>query len=552
MRSRLEALSRALATPDRPDGADARRSRTRRRSQGAYFTPAPLVDFVVAEALAARARAGIEWGADGVPALTVLDPACGDGRFLEAALGALTAMAASRGADPERVRALVARRCLVGVERDPEFAAEARRAVPGATVHCAEALLSGVVAEGTADLVVGNPPYLRSVRWDDGDRQLREALRGTFAATERGEWDLYAVFLERALDWARDGGEIGLVVPSRWWTAACAAPLRARFARARCVRALVDFGGEQVFAGATTYASLAFLSRRPQARVAVARRGEGWELGRMAAGSLGAAPWRLSVGARRQAVERLAGGPLLGDVARIAKGTGTNADAVYLFDGPAPVEDELLRPVVRGRDVRAFGRVDPGRRLLIPYDQAGALIPPERLRARYPRAYAHLEGHRARLEARERGRFRGERFYCFGRPQNLVFLGDVAPKVVVPDVSRTGRALLDTTGAMVLDSAYAIRLSERAPASLSLAAVLAVLGSAAVRLWLRETGVVLRGGYLRMKTAYLRSLPLPAPGPALDRAARAAVSADANAEEIDELVRRAYRLSADEWAAARG
>ena len=39
--------------------------------------------------------------------------------------------------------------------------------------------------------------------------------------------------------------------------------------------------------------------------------------------------------------------------------------------------------------------------------------------------------------------------------------------------------------------------------------LLAVLNSRIVALWLSETGIPLRGNYMRMKTAYLRSLPLP-------------------------------------------
>jgi hypothetical protein len=81
----LARLSRALSGPEQA-GADGARPRARRREQGAYFTPAPLVDLVVREALAARlARQPPVWREDGAPELLVLDPAAGDGRFLDAA-----------------------------------------------------------------------------------------------------------------------------------------------------------------------------------------------------------------------------------------------------------------------------------------------------------------------------------------------------------------------------------------------------------------------------------------------------------------------------------
>jgi hypothetical protein len=143
---------------------------------------------------------------------------------------------------------------------------------------------------------------------------------------------------------------------------------------------------------------------------------------------------------------------------------------------------------------------------LVPYDAAGRLLPPDALAARYPRAWAYLLACRDRLEARERGRFRGDRFYQFGRPQNLAFLADRAPKLVVPDVTRESRAFLDRGGHFVLDTAYALRLRPDVPTTL--ADLHSLLCSPFATLWLRETGVPLRGGYLRMKTAYLTDLPI--------------------------------------------
>ena len=589
----LVRLSRALRKEREGPGsaqsgggaADASRPRARRRAAGAYFTPAPLVELVAREALSARLRrAPPAWREDGSPELVVLDPAAGDGRFLSAAADVLTWRAARRGYAPAAARAAIVARCLVGIERDPEFAAQARENLgPGAVVHCAEALLSPVSRELTADVVLGNPPYLRSIRLGLADDNLRQALRGRYAATSRGEWDLYAAFLEQALAWARPQGEVALVVPSRWLTARFAGLLRGKLSQARAVRALVLFGADQIFPGATTYASVAFLSRTPQREVQVARRAPdgAWEVGAVPAEDLGAEPWRLSVGPRRDLCDRLAAaGPSLGQVARVAKGAGTNADPVYVLEGQSwleqGIEADLLRPCLRGRDVTAFGAADRRVAVLVPYRRAGELIEPDELHRRWPGAAAYLARHRELLERRERGRFRGPSFYRFGRPQNMAWLGSPAPKVVVPDVARVGRALLDRDGAMVLDSAYAIRpippsrsTSARAdrraaarpgrggrgrPAggsAASLGLLLAVMNSGIVALWLRETGVVLRGDYVRLKTAYLESLPLPPPSHFTRQAARLALAPDAAERrgEIDDLVRRAYGVNVDDWPA---
>jgi methylase of polypeptide subunit release factors len=461
--------------------------RARRRALGAFYTPGWIVDAVVDEALAgplARAR----WSR-GAPALRVLDPACGDGRFLAACLERMAARPGAR-------RAEIVHRCLVGIERDPEAAARARAALgPGADVRVAEALTSGAAAPGAWDVVVGNPPWIRSVALKAADPSLWRRLRGAYAATSYREWDLYGAFLEQALDWLAPGGELGLVTPSRWLTAAFAARLRAKLAGH--VRRVVDLGARQVFDGATTYTALVFARRARVEALELVRDGEPLVVP--------AGTWTVG--------PRLRGVPL-GQLARIAKGAGTNADPVFLLEPRGPdrlwshalgaevaIEPSVLVPCLRGRDVAPW-RASVGRVALLPY-AGDRLLPLEELP---PGARAYLERCRPRLEAREGGRFRGPRFHAWGRPQNLAWLRDPTPKIVVPDAAAAGRAALDS-GTLVIDTAYAVRPLGATPPGL----LLAVLNHPIVATWLRAHGIPLRGGYFRMKTAYLAGLPVPDP-----------------------------------------
>jgi hypothetical protein len=481
-------------------------SRQRRREAGAFATPPEIVRAVVAETLAAPlARAA--WRDDGSPCLRVLDPAVGDGRFLVECARVLVAAAAARGAGAEGALRAIVRRVLCGVDRDPAACAAARTALgEGADVRLGEALLGGVVETGAFDAVVGNPPYIRSVMLKRADPELWARLRGAFDATSYKEWDLYGAFLERSLEWARPDGDVGLVVPSRWLTGAFAARLRARLAGS--VRRIVDFGAEQRFPGATTYTALVYL-RRGSAEVEFEKAGAA---GRIPAARLGPAPWVLG----SDVVERLRGaGPPLGEVARIAKGAGTNADPVFLLErrddgyySPAlaasvDVEDAALVPCLRGRDI-GEGTLEVRRWALFPYDR-DRLLPPEELHGRFPLAAALLERCRALLDAREGGRFRGPTFYRWGRPQNLRWLLDREPKIVVPDAARTPRAAIDDEGRLAIDTAYAIRPTGAVP----LARIYAALRSPLVMEWLGAVGIPLRGGYVRLKTAYLASLPVP-------------------------------------------
>lgn len=170
----------------------------RRKLLGRWLTPPELVDRIVTNTVPHV-----------VPGqrVRVLDPACGDGRFLAAAAANL----AAAGAVPE----------LHGVDVDHGAVDEARRALAGwsAKVERGDALARDW---GTArfDIVVGNPPFLS---------QLSSATtRGGASRFGGGPYaDVAAEFLALAVELARpDDGRVGLVLPQSILGSRDAAPVR--------------------------------------------------------------------------------------------------------------------------------------------------------------------------------------------------------------------------------------------------------------------------------------------------------------------------------------
>lgn len=100
--------------------------------------------------------------------LLIVDPACGDGVFLDAAadvLGALVFLAHQserRDVSLAESRAQVVRSCLIGVDKDPGAIAAAREKLgPDAELRCEDALTDWFLdTAGRPAAFVGNPPYL--------------------------------------------------------------------------------------------------------------------------------------------------------------------------------------------------------------------------------------------------------------------------------------------------------------------------------------------------------------------------------------------------------
>lgn len=185
-----------------------------RKRTGSWFTKDELAGPTAARAiepLAALRRP-----------LRIVDPACGGGAFLLAALRARVRM----GARPAEVVADE----LFGVDVDATAAQLAAWTLHEACFEDAppiEAIEAHVHAgcglrafeEGTFDAVVGNPPWETLQRGQglaataDATSE-RSTLRSEFQLAGRGKLYTYRLFVERALRLLVRGGRLGLLVPA--------------------------------------------------------------------------------------------------------------------------------------------------------------------------------------------------------------------------------------------------------------------------------------------------------------------------------------------------
>lgn len=157
-----------------------------KKTRGEFFTPPEVVDFMFE-----MVGAGPGW--------SVIDPACGDGAFLERAVAA--GCAPVWGVDKDatavnRCRARLGDQAVV-IEQDGLLPLTDRR-----TPH-----------EGF-DLVIGNPPF-NAVRHGVADPEIlsRFILGQRPDGQVRLKQPVEVLFLERFLQLARGGGTVAVIVP---------------------------------------------------------------------------------------------------------------------------------------------------------------------------------------------------------------------------------------------------------------------------------------------------------------------------------------------------
>ncbi len=207
---------------------------TRTRKQlGAWYTPPELVAMVVDHVVTpefVRARTAV-----GTP-LRVLDPACGDGRFLAAVA--------------QRVRASGVDCDVVGVDVDPGAVAATRAAVPDADVVLGDALTHDF-SHRRFDLVIGNPPFL--------SQMSASTTRGGTSSRSGGPYaDAAVEFLALAGEVVEPvGGRVAFVLPQSILAARDASRVRARFDE-RAQMFWSWWTGERVFEAQVYTCALAF------------------------------------------------------------------------------------------------------------------------------------------------------------------------------------------------------------------------------------------------------------------------------------------------------
>lgn len=182
----------------------------------AVYTAQPVVDDLLSR---------LNWREDNE---VLLDSSCGDGMFLGRALERLLAAGVNRTLLCERIQ---------GWEIHPGACSDARNRVTsilvqhGAAYEEATAIAQRMIinkdflVEGptapVADVITGNPPYLRRSNVPQVLQKQYETVVPAFA-----QGDLLHSFLERCTRAVRPGGRIGLVTSDRWLSNMSAARLR--------------------------------------------------------------------------------------------------------------------------------------------------------------------------------------------------------------------------------------------------------------------------------------------------------------------------------------
>ncbi|MBC7300542.1 MAG: N-6 DNA methylase, partial [Nocardia sp.] len=200
-----------------------------RKRHGRHYTPPELARFLARRALRYAPRSGV---------LRVLDPACGDGELLLAVHREIVA-----GAPEITVR-------LTGYDLDRQAVVETagRAGALGIEIDCRAGdflAASAHLADASFDMIISNPPYVRTQQLGGATAQLLSKQFGL-----RGRIDLTHPFVAIAPRLLSADGVLGLLCANRFLTTRAGANLRRILTGDLTPVELYDLGDTKLFAAA--------------------------------------------------------------------------------------------------------------------------------------------------------------------------------------------------------------------------------------------------------------------------------------------------------------
>ena len=416
------------------------------------------------------------------------------------------------------------------------------------------------------DIVIANPPYIRMELIKSIAPHLKESYRSA-----AGRADAFIYFIEQGVDLLRptrraapaggtSGGVLAYISSSTFAKTGSGEALRALLGTETTLRRFVDFGDLQVFKGVTTYPAVLVLRKETPPKDAAVRgtvisslEPDMLEAQLHAPGvivcqrDLGTDGWRFEdrrLASLRQKI-RDAGVPLKEYCGSPLYGIKTGLNKAFVIDTPTRnalvAQDkrstEVLKRYIEAREIKRWHISWKG--LWLIYVSHGLDM------SRYPAVLEHLRMYKKHLEGRATSHLHP--WYELQQPQeryaNLMRMG----KLVYPDITARPRFVYDSSGFFVGMTVFFLATEERA--------LQAQLASNVLWWYYAKLSPAIRGGFHRLKTQWMETLPIATPSSADRKKLSALAEALSETEcpnrvdlegELNDRVARLYGLTAEE------
>lgn len=400
----------------------------------------------------------------------ILDPACGDGRFLEEVVKRIICYSPTQDLAQNLS-------CVYGWDIDNEAVSLCIEKLNQLittyeiTVNWNIQVVDAIQQLGSEtqfDFIVGNPPYIRIQHLEEAQRQF---VQQHYSFCQRGSTDLYIAFYELGLSLLKPSGMLGFITPNTFFYTETAKVMRHEMAQRACVKQITNYADIQVFDNVSTYSAIVILSKQTNAHFTFEQASTPTDFSKkqVALATLNEQTiWRLS--AEQQLDNQ---GIRLGDVCNIHVGITTLCDKAYLFAaepindnyllaktrlaGEVRLEKGILKPIIKASKLKS-GQETIKEYVLFPYQKVNGkhqIIPEQTLQKQFPLAYQYLLSVKVELDKRDNGAPNPVAWYAYGRSQGLET--SFGKKILFSPMNKKPNFILSTNEEATFYSGYCIK-----------------------------------------------------------------------------------------------
>jgi len=376
-----------------------------------------------------------------------------------------------------------------------------------------------VFAKGGFDVIIGNPPYVQLQTMG----RISDALRNCGYETYHKGGDLYCVFTERGYTLLKMGGVQSFVMPNKWMLVAYGKPLR-KFLSKTGLRQVLNFGDVQFFQEATTYVCI-FVTQKgdPLEEVKVLSLNNKTyksdflteiknSIYNYPSSKFDETEWSIQPYNDALKLEQMKlNGRALKDLPiSINYGIKTGFNDAFYIDEEVrhklitaeTKSAEIINPMVRGRDIFAYGISD--NEYLINVHNGIKVKNPPLLAINiddFPAIKKHLDAFYPMLQKRSD---KGETPYNL---RNCAYLEEFAkPKIIYPNMTSVFPFMFDESGMLANQKCFILTAQDD---SISLQFLTAVFNSSLAKLWIWYKCPELQGGTREISKVYFEHFPVP-------------------------------------------
>ena len=490
--------------------------------------------------------------------ITILDPACGSGAFLNAALKFLMdehkridemeAKVSGSSFEFKGVENSILENNLYGVDINEEsveiaqLALWLRTAKPhrklnslNQNIKCGNSLISDpaiagdkafdwqkefpqVFERGGFDVVIGNPPYVQL--------QSMGAMSDVYAhcgfETYNKSGDLYCLFTERGYNLLKPGGLQSFIMPNKWMLVSYGKELR-RFMAKSDLQQIINFGDIQFFDEATIYVCI-FVTRKSSESgsdvLALSLNQKTYhgnflnevstQLASYPREIFGETEWIIQPKAHFDILQKMQKGTALKEMhIEINCGIKTGFNDAFFIDEETKSSlisenansADLIHPLLKGRDLCAWYTSNDGQYIINPHNGLPKKnIPPVNIED-YPAVKKHLDKYITQLAKR------GDKGVT---PYNLRacdYLEEFdKPKILYSEITAFFPFIYDEKGLMCNNKIFFITSHDE---SVDLKFLTTVFNSKLCKLWIWYNCPELRGGTREIRKIYFENFCIP-------------------------------------------